>query len=69
MESKELEEDNFALYRFGVKYNKFDHLAFGITLNFFKIDRFNFPCIVIDFYKYSYTFGWCEIINKGEIII
>jgi len=61
-------EDNFAVYRFGIKYNKFDHLAFGITLNFYKVYNLNLPCLVIDFYKYSYTFGWCEITDKKEII-
>jgi hypothetical protein len=61
-------QEAFVVYRFGIKYEKFDHIAFGITLNFYKIGRFNFPCLIFDCYKYSYTFGWCEVINKKDII-
>ncbi len=55
-------------YRFGITVEKYDFLVFGIRIEFMKVAQVNLPSVVLDFYKYSYTFGWCEINNKTEIL-
>jgi len=68
VQTKDIETDESFYYRFGITQRKFDYPVFGIRLELLKASLINLPCIVLDFYKYSYSFGWCEINDKKEIL-